>query len=310
MKKHNETIDITRCLLIALMVFVHVVNFGDRNPGVKYAILSFMMPTFLVITGYLVNVRKSVGVFLNYLLQLFLPYVIMVSGYMVMSLYLPVRDGITTLDAATVCRVLFVTSIGPYWFLRVMMVCGLCYYLVYRLLNSQPVVVRFCMLAALLIVLSVYTPLMSIRCAAYYLTGIGIRHFLNDFDRVCLYAWWPAIPLLLILMQTEWYDWGSLSTMANVFCFLSVASWIGTRVRGQWRNAMVYIGRNTLPIYLFHPIFTMASKWLLPCFRFEPSGTLHALFTVALAIAGSLAIARMMDATRLSWLFGKARILR
>ena len=304
MKKHNETIDITRCLLIALMVFVHVVNFGDRNPGVKYAILSFMMPTFLVITGYLVNVRKSVGVFLNYLLQLFLPYVIMVSGYMVMSLYLPVRDGITTLDAATVCRVLFVTSIGPYWFLRVMMVCGLCYYLVYRLLNSQPVVVRFCMLAALLIVLSVYTPLMSIRCAAYYLTGIGIRHFLNDFDRVCLYAWWPAIPLLLILMQTEWYDWGSLSTMANVFCFLSVASWIGTRVRGQWRNAMVYIGRNTLPIYLFHPIFTMASKWLLPCFRFEPSGTLHALFTVALAIA------RMMDATRLSWLFGKARILR
>lgn len=159
MKKHNETIDITRCLLIALMVFVHVVNFGDRNPGVKYAILSFMMPTFLVITGYLVNVRKSVGGFLNYLLQLFLPYVIMVSGYMVMSLYLPVRDGITTLDAATVCRVLFVTSIGPYWFLRVMMVCGLCYYLVYRLLNSQPVVVRFCMLAALLIVLSVYTPL-------------------------------------------------------------------------------------------------------------------------------------------------------
>ena len=132
MKKHNETIDITRCLLIALMVFVHVVNFGDRNPGVKYAILSFMMPTFLVITGYLVNVRKSVGGFLNYLLQLFLPYVIMVSGYMVMSLYLPVRDGITTLDAATVCRVLFVTSIGPYWFLRVMMVCGLCYYLVYR----------------------------------------------------------------------------------------------------------------------------------------------------------------------------------
>lgn len=310
MKKHNETIDITRCLLIALMVFVHVVNFGDRNPGVKYAILSFMMPTFLVITGYLVNVRKSVGRFLNYLLQLFLPYVIMVSGYMVMSLYLPVRDGITTLDAATVCRVLFVTSIGPYWFLRVMMVCGLCYYLVYRLLNSQPVVVRFCMLAALLIVLSVYTPLMSIRCAAYYLTGIGIRHFLNDFDRVCLYAWWPAIPLLLILMQIEWYDWGSLSTMASVFCFLSVASWIGTRVRGQWRNAMVYIGRNTLPIYLFHPIFTMASKWLLPCFRFEPSGTLHALFTVALAIAGSLAIARMMDATRLSWLFGKARILR
>ena len=310
MKKHNETIDITRCLLIALMVFVHVVNFGDRNPGVKDAILSFMMPTFLVITGYLVNVRKSVGGFLNYLLQLFLPYVIMVSGYMVMSLYLPVRDGITTLDAATVCRVLFVTSIGPYWFLRVMMVCGLCYYLVYRLLASRSEAMRFSLLAALLIVLSVYTPLMSIRCAAYYLMGVGIRHFLHDFSRVCLPDWWPAIPLVLILMQTDWYDWGSLSTLASVWCFLSIASWTDTQLKGRWRSALRYIGSNTLPIYLFHPIFTMVSKWLLPCFRFEPSGTLHALFTVALAIAGSLAIARMMDATRLSWLFGKARILR
>ena len=33
-----------------------------------------------------------------------------------------------------------------------------------------------------------------------------------------------------------------------------------------------YIGRNTLPIYLFHPIFTMGGKLALPLFHFDNSG--------------------------------------
>ena len=307
-RKAYNHIDLLRAILILMVILVHIIHFGTLYPRVREVIFVFFMPAFL--TGYLTNVRKSLPQFALYELRIVLPYCIMVTGFACLSLFLPVRDGLTELSCETLLHTLCITSIGPYWFLRVMMVCGLCYYLVYRLLASRSEAMRFSLLAALLIVLSVYTPLMSIRCAAYYLMGVGIRHFLHDFSRVCLPDWWPAIPLVLILMQTDWYDWGSLSTLASVWCFLSIASWTDTQLKGRWRSALRYIGSNTLPIYLFHPIFTMASKWLLPCFRFEPSGTLHALFTVALAIAGSLAIARMMDATRLSWLFGKARILR
>ena len=82
-----------------------------------------MMPTFLVITGYLVNVEKSIKEFCVYLVRIILPYVIMVCGYMVVSMYLPVRDGVQSLDLKTFYGVLLITSIGPYWLSKYTVPC-------------------------------------------------------------------------------------------------------------------------------------------------------------------------------------------
>lgn len=90
--KHNNELDFSRAVLIVLVILVHIVNFGSLYPLAKSSILAFMMPTFLFITGYLVNIDKSIKDFLRYLLQIFLPYIIFVMGYAVLSLYLPVRD--------------------------------------------------------------------------------------------------------------------------------------------------------------------------------------------------------------------------
>ena len=90
--KHNNELDFSRAVLIVLVILVHIVNFGNLYPLSKSSILAFMMPTFLFITGYLVNIDKSIKDFLRYLLQIFLPYIIFVMGYAVLSLYLPVRD--------------------------------------------------------------------------------------------------------------------------------------------------------------------------------------------------------------------------
>lgn len=99
MKKpvYNDVIDFQRALLIVMVILVHIVNFGTLYPEVKARIFSFFMPAFLIITGYLVNIRKTPRQFGVCLLQMAIPYAIMVIGYMVLSLYLPVRDGITIL---------------------------------------------------------------------------------------------------------------------------------------------------------------------------------------------------------------------
>ena len=73
---------------------------------------------------------------------------------------------------------------------------------------------------------------------------------------------------------------------------------------------MGYLGRNTLPIYIFHPIFTMMSKYMLPLFSFDHTGLLHTLTTIVMCVAGSLAVAYAMDRTRLSYVFAKKQILR
>ena len=128
MKQRNTDIDWIRAILIILMILIHIVSFGNAYPQLKAGILSFMMPTFLIITGYLVNIEKTGKQMRNYLKCLALPYVIMVTGFSVLSYFMPVRDGITELSLSQICEKIFVTSIGPYWFIQTMIICGALYY--------------------------------------------------------------------------------------------------------------------------------------------------------------------------------------
>ena len=57
--KRNTDLDFIRAILIILMILIHIVSFGNAYPHLKAGILSFMMPTFLIITGYLVNIGKT-----------------------------------------------------------------------------------------------------------------------------------------------------------------------------------------------------------------------------------------------------------
>lgn len=313
----NLSIDFIRALLIILVILVHIVHWGDLHPNVKGMILAFLMPTFLVITGFLVNITKSAKQFGAYLLKITLPYIIMVCCYMIVSTYLPVRDGVQSLELKTFYEVLFITSIGPYWFFKVMILCGICYYLVFNIkknkMNHQvdKIFVRYVILAIVLLLLSLYTPFLSIKCAIYYFIGVGLRLFIKDFKRICIGTYWAIIPLLIIVSNTEWRDWGTIFVLFCVICFLSIATKIYTLFSGKKICAMMlYIGRNTLPIYAFHPIFTMLSKYTTTYFYFDYTGYLHAIFTIAMCITGSLFIAKFMDVTHCSYIFGRRTILR
>ena len=312
----NSLIDFIRSLLIILMILVHVVHFGDLHPNVKSMILAFMMPTFLVITGFLVNVEKSAKDFCVYLLKIILPYVIMVCGYMVVSIYLPVRDGVQTLDSATFYNVLCITSIGPYWFFKVMILCGTCYYLVFNLKKEKGIpcsdsFARYLIFGTALLLLSQYTPYLSANSAVYYFIGVGVRLFIKDFRVICVGTFWAIIPLLIMLIHPEWRDWGTVYILFCVMCFLSVATkCFQLCSHRKICGLFLYIGRNTLPIYIFHPIFTMLSKYTLPCFSFDNTGVLHAVFTIVLCVAGSILVAKAMDASHASYIFARRKLLR
>ena len=175
MKAHNLTIDYIRAVLIILVILVHIVNFGELYPDVKSSILAFFMPAFLIITGYLVNVNKPLRSFALYIFRILLPYVIMVTGFMVLSLYLPVRDGVDELTPATVYRVLCITSIGPYWFLRVMMVCGVLYYAAFSALKGKSEITQCVAFATLLILVSEFTPFLGLKPAALFYGSAAAR---------------------------------------------------------------------------------------------------------------------------------------
>ena len=91
MKQRNTDIDWIRSILIILMILIHIVNFGNAYPQLKAGILSFMMPTFLIITGYLVNIQEKlkgdgkIPDVSRFALR------IMVTGFSVLSYFMPVE---------------------------------------------------------------------------------------------------------------------------------------------------------------------------------------------------------------------------
>ena len=326
MKQRNTDIDWIRAILIILMILIHIVSFGNTYPQLKAGILSFMMPTFLIITGYLVNIEKSPKEMGRYLMCLALPYVIMVTGFSVLSYFMPVRDGITELSLSQICEKIFVTSIGPYWFIQTMIICGILYYVSFKGAiwgtlrqgkTTMSTTSSLFIFATLLLLLS-KTPALSPSAATYYFIGAVLRQCHIGFDRIFRPS--PVALLLWInlLGLEEWYDWGTLAIVFSCWCCISSLMWIHSLIKRLQDNASVrktedtllYIGRNTLPIYLFHPIFTMAAKFYHPLFSWDRSEICFALVTIFIAIAGSIGIAKIMEKTHLAYLFGKGKMLR
>ncbi|MCP9551494.1 acyltransferase [Prevotella copri] len=326
MKQRNTDIDWIRAILIILMILIHIVSFGNAYPQLKAGILSFMMPTFLIITGYLVNIEKSSKEMGRYLMCLALPYVIMVTGFSVLSYFMPVRDGITELSLSQICEKIFVTSIGPYWFIQTMIICGILYYVSFkgaiwgtlRQGKTTMSTTTSLFIFATLLLLQSKTPALSPSAATYYFIGAVLRQCHIGFDRIFRPSPVALLLWLLLLGMEEWYDWGTLAIVFSCWCCISSLMWIHSLINHLQDNACVrkteatllYIGRNTLPIYLFHPIFTMAAKFYHPLFSWDRSEIIFALVTIFIAIAGSIGIAKMMEKTRLAYLFGKGKMLR
>ena len=326
MKQRNTDIDWIRAILIILMILIHIVSFGNAYPQLKAGILSFMMPTFLIITGYLVNIGKKTKEMGRYLMCLALPYIIMVTGFSVLSYFMPVRDGITELSLSQICEKIFVTSIGPYWFIQTMIICGILYYVSFKgetwgkLRQGETTMsttTSLFIFATLLLLLS-KTPALSPSAATYYFIGVVLRQCHIGFDRIFRPSPAALLLWLLLLGMEEWYDWGTLAIVFSCWCCISSLMWIHSLITRLQKKAcirktedtLLYIGRNTLPIYLFHPIFTMAAKFYHPLFSWDRSEIIFALVTIFIAIAGSIGIAKMMEKTHLAYLFGKGKMLR
>ena len=227
--KRNTDLDLIRAILIILMILIHIVSFGNAYPHLKAGILSFMMPTFLIITGYLVNIEKTGRQMGNYLKCLALPYVIMVTGFSVLSYYMPVRDGITELSLSQIGEKIFITSIGPYWFIQTMIICGTLYYFSFRGRNWNDLHKNYTkrdtyaslFVFALTLLLISETPALSASAAAYYFIGVVIRQSKTEWSKLFRHEFFAIFLWIYLLYRDDWYDWGNLAIVFSCWCCIS-----------------------------------------------------------------------------------------
>ena len=308
-RKRLDEIDIMKCIFIVLMVIFHLVYIGDSYPYAKKVVYTFHMTGFLLFSGYLMNIHKPWKDFSKTLFWYAIPYVVMEGGYIIMASLLPIREHIDQLTPAVFFDKLLLHPLGPYWYLQTLIICGITYFAAFRIpalaLHSRFILLglAFCVYAQLLHII-------SLSAGLYFLAGAILQQSHTPFKQ--LFHPSPAALLafaLLILFPANLspIQAGGIFIVYSVIC---IGMLLTKHLHGKLRATLLFIGRNTLPIFLFSPIFTLLSKHLLPIVSFDPSGTLFMLTSLILCLAGSFAIGWVMDAIRLSPIFfGKKKVL-
>ena len=213
-----------------MVVMIHIVNFSTLYPDVKNFINFFFMQAFLLITGYLVNIQKNLKEFTVYIAKILVPYIIMVVSYAFLSTFLPVRDGIDEFTIPTILNTVFVTSIGPYWFLYTMAICGVLYYLSFKLIGKLGIVAKLCLFATSLMLISQHTPLINATNAAFYFGGVCLRlsgKSGKHLDEIIKPSLWSILPFFTIACYSDYKHWQFLAVAVLALSFLSFIPKLG-----------------------------------------------------------------------------------
>lgn len=311
MKMYIPQLDYLKSIFIVLMILFHLIYIGDSYPYAKEVVYTFHMPIFLILSGYLSPTKKTGKQFTSSVWWLFVPYAIMETGYILAASFLPVREYVGELSLRMILTRIFISPVGPYWYLHTLLVCRITHYTIARLFGNKQAPLPFLItLGICLWGMSEGLNLINFGYAMYFLIGIGIKKCKVEFLSIFQPSLWSIIPFVLLCSRQENLLGLKLPGIIITYLAVSLSLWAYPKLPEKTKRITCIIGRNTLILLLFSPLFTMLSRIYLPLFMFDPSGCCFALFTITLTILGSFFIAWVMDKCSFSrWFFGKERVL-
>lgn len=306
-KKRLDELDFVKAVMIILMVAFHLVYFESLYPYAKRVVYTFHMPVLLIVSGYLTNINKSPKQFLRGVFWLFVPYVVMESGYIYMASLLPIRDHIDHLTVSLFFDKLFLHPLGPYWYLHTIILCELTYYVIFRFCPLKTL--SRCILLGIIYVGFSFLGIVSVSKAFYFLAGVVICNSRVSFLDVFQSSWLSLLGLALLIAFPENLGTDSVGGIMIVYLMVCLCLSLYSLARGRFRDFMLFIGRNTMLIFIFSPLFTILCKFLVPYLEFDPTGLLFLVISLTISISGSLAIGWVMDRLHVSpFFFGKKAI--
>lgn len=311
MEKRINEIDFLKCVFILLMITFHLVYIGDKYPYIKQIVYTFHIPGFFIISGYLMHVNKALPAFLKTIIWLIIPYMIIESGYIIMASLLPIREHIDNLTLDTFINKLFVKPIGPYWYLHSLILFSIVYYLFFIGFSKKGgLVSRIVLVSLTLGFMSKYWGIISISSIFYFLIGVCIRQSNVEFQSFFKASWLAIIGFIVLVMfpdNLDRFTIGGVLITYLVICSLLAVYKILPYFISQFFN---YIGRHTLLLLLFSPLFTVLVKPLVNILNFDSSGLLFLLIALAINIVGCFSIGAIIDYLGITpFIFGKKKIL-
>lgn len=306
--KRIPEIDYLKCVCIVLMVIFHLAYYADKHLMAKQFVYTFHMPAFLLISGYLARGGKTWKQFASYIRWLIVPYAVMESGYVVMASLLPIRDHIDCLTPVVFLDKLILHPTGPYWFIHTLIILSVIRHVIPYVFKGKTETV-IAMAVACAIMAHHDIGLLSFANAVYYIAGVALRiSGVRLIDIFSSSTALPLLPLILLCMDSDNLDRGTLGGMAITYLVMSLLLYI-YKYTGAHRS-MIFIGQHTLIILLFSPIFTLLAKSLIPIFSFDPTANLFMIVATTFVIMGSFGVAKLLDMLRITpFLLGKDKAL-
>lgn len=302
MEQRTKELDYLKSVFILLMIAFHLVYIGDKYPYAKQIVYTFHMSAFLIISGYLVNEKKDIASFIKKLLWIFIPYMYMEVSYVIMSHILPVRESVPEVTPTVLVYKIFINPVGPYWYLHTLIICSLIYYVAFHCAHMK-IISHLIVLGIGLFSVSYWGELIVFANAIYFFAGVIIKQSKLPFTHIFQPSFLAIIPMIILCCFPNNLNRGTLAGIAITYLSISILLYIHSYLSKNIKQYFYFIGRNTLVIFLFSPIFTLLSKIFLPYLLFEPTGILFLIISITFTVSGCIAIAWTMDRLNLSQFF-------
>ena len=307
MARRIAEIDFFKGVLIQLMIAFHLIYIGDSYPYLKQVVYTFHMPGFLLLSGYLLKQHASTSAFFRSVGWLLVPYAVMETGYVVMSSLVPVREAVDQLTLSLLLQKLLLHPLGPYWYLHTLVLCTL----ITRLVRGVPSPTwRFVWAMVAVLGCAQGLGLLSAANGCYFLLGGLLRQSGLSARGLLWRSWIALVPLCLLCLFPSALDRSSLGGLLILYLVFSVLLRLYASAPRWICRALECAGRNSLPLFLFSPLFTLLMKFVVPWFAFDPTGLLFLCISLAVASWGSLGIAWAMDRCGLSRYFCGRQLLK
>ena len=280
---HIKELDYLKGVMIILVIAFHLVYFEHLYPYAKQVVYTFHMPVFLVISGYLMNISKKWSAFLLTIVGLVIPYLVMESGYIVMALLL--------------------NPLGPYWYHHTLILCGLTYYGVFSRCAAMNFLTRFILVGLVYYLFSYVLNIISFPLAMYFLMGAVLRQSQTGFTRFFHSSAFTILAFALLICEQVYLNPATLGGLLIVYLVISGCLFLFRYSHQTVNNFICFLGRNSLLLYVFSPIFTILCKQMIPYLIFDKTGILFLIASLIVCVSGSLAIGYLMDLLRISPLF-------
>lgn len=300
MKKRLHEIDFAKGVLMLSVVVFHLGYFSLHYPKFANCHFALVQPCFLLISGYLFSLEKTLLEIKGVLRRIFIPYVVFETLYLLAIKVLGNYVGASnTFDGNVVDFFLqIVTSpIGTYWYLHTITLCILIFYTVnYIGIKGKS---NIYISGILLFLVSNFIDGLKWENVMYFIIGISFR--ILDFPIVeKLKSYMCGLAFCAIIIVSDSITRYSIAGIGLTMTFLGFLFAITHKIPIVVKSIFIYAGRNSLSILLFSPFFTTFTKVYSPLFGFDSTRFLWMFVSLNLVSVLCLVSAKLMDVIKIS----------